>query len=228
MDREKRECIIVSAAKAFARYGFKKASVDEIAKVAGVAKGTVYLAAESKEDLLYQALLHELRAWNAQQSKLIDPRKDALGLLGELAQAGLASLPDRPLIKQLFEGDMHAMLPGWQDRFDQLTSMGRRSIVEVLELGIKQGRFRADLDCEPTATLLMDLQVSTLLFHNRETPDKPERMMRRLAAAMALVERGLTAGDQSSARAGPPPGDKTSAQPARGAAHKGRSPRLST
>lgn len=192
MDREKRECIVVSAAKCFARFGFKKASVDEIAKDAGVAKGTVYLAAENKEDLLYQAILHELREWNAQMSKLIDPRKDALELLSELAQAGLASLPSRPLIKQLFEGDMHALLPKWQDRFDELTRMGRRNTVEVLRLGIEQGRFRADLDAEETATLLMDLQISTMLFHNRDTPDKEERLLRRLSAAIALIERGLT------------------------------------
>lgn len=194
MDRQKHECIVVSAVKAFARYGFKKASVDDIAKDAGVAKGTVYLAAESKEDLFYQAILHELREWNAQMSKLIDPRKDALQLLSELAQAGLASLDDRPLVKQLLQGDMHALLPRWQDRFDELTRMGRRSTVEVLELGIKQGSFRADLDAEATATLLMDMQISTLLFHNRETPDKDERLMRRLAAAMSLIERGLTRG----------------------------------
>lgn len=192
MDRAKHECIIVSAAKAFARFGFKKASVDEIAKDAGVAKGTVYLAAENKEDLLYQAILHELRDWNAQMSKMIDPRKDALELLVELAQAGLASLPSRPLIKQLFEGDMHALLPRWQDRFDELTRLGRRNTVEVLRIGIEQGRFRSDLDSEETAALLMDLQISTMLFHNRETPDRIERLSRRLAAAMALIERGLT------------------------------------
>ncbi len=192
MDQTKRECIVVAAVKCFARFGFKKASVDEIAKDAGVAKGTVYLAAESKEDLLYQAILHELRDWNAQMSKLLDPRKDALETLVELATKGLESLPSRPLIKQLFEGEMHALLPRWQDRFDELTRLGRRNTVEVLQMGIKQGRFRSDLDCEETATLLMDLQVSTMLFHNRETPDREERLGKRLVAAMALIERGLT------------------------------------
>jgi AcrR family transcriptional regulator len=192
MDQSKRECIVIAAAKCFARFGFKKASVDEIAKDAGVAKGTVYLAAESKEDLLYQAILHEVREWNAQMSKLLDPRKDALELLVELATKGLESLPSRPLIKQLFEGDMHALLPRWQDRFDELTRLGRRNTVEVLQMGINQGRFRSDLDCEETATLLMDLQISTMLFHNRETPDREERLGKRLTAAMALIERGLT------------------------------------
>jgi AcrR family transcriptional regulator len=45
MELAKKECILVEAARAFARFGFKKTSVDEIAKAAGVAKGTIYLAA---------------------------------------------------------------------------------------------------------------------------------------------------------------------------------------
>src|SRR4051812_4124912 len=156
MDRSKHECIIDAARRAFARFGFKKASVDEIAKEAGVAKGTVYLAAENKEDLLYQAILADLREWNAVVSKLIDPRKDALELLIELAQMSLATLSERPLVRQLLEGQMHELLPRWQDRFDELTRMGRTNTIEVLKLGISQGRFRKDLDAEATAELLMD------------------------------------------------------------------------
>jgi AcrR family transcriptional regulator len=191
MDQKKRECIIVAALKAFSRLGFKKASVDDIAKDAGVAKGTVYLAAESKEDLLYQALLHDLRVWNAELSKLIDPRADPIEMLGVLATAGLTSLSQRPLLKQLFEGELHALLPGWQDHFDELTHLGRKNVIEVLEIGKKQGRFRPDLDAPETAVLLMDLQVSTMLFHNRESPDREARLARRMNAAMGLLLHGL-------------------------------------
>jgi len=48
VEQAKKDCILLEAARAFARFGFKKASIDEIAKEAGVGKGTVYLAAESK------------------------------------------------------------------------------------------------------------------------------------------------------------------------------------
>ena len=37
MEAAKRECILIEAAKAFARFGFQKASVDDIAKAAKVA-----------------------------------------------------------------------------------------------------------------------------------------------------------------------------------------------
>jgi AcrR family transcriptional regulator len=209
MDQKKRECIIVAAARAFSRLGFKKASVDDIARDAGVAKGTVYLAAESKEDLLYQALLHDLRVWNAELSKLIDPRADPVQMLATLGQAGLASLSERPLLKQLFEGELHALLPSWQGRFDELTALGRKNVIEVLEIGKRQGRFRADLDVAETSVLLMDLQVSTMLFHNREGPDREERLLRRLGAATALLLHGLVAPEAPPPRASRPSHPRT-------------------
>jgi AcrR family transcriptional regulator len=51
MSFEHREAILVAATETFARYGFKKASVDDIARRAGIGKGTVYLHFESKEEL---------------------------------------------------------------------------------------------------------------------------------------------------------------------------------
>ena len=48
--------LIDAASAVFARKGFAGASVDEIAKMAGVAKGTVYLYYPSKHDIYWAAL----------------------------------------------------------------------------------------------------------------------------------------------------------------------------
>src|SRR5205814_903339 len=104
MEQAKKDCILVEAARAFSRFGFKKTSVDEIAKAAGVAKGTIYLAVESKEDLFYQALHREVRQWVAEVSKLIDPRKPADELLGEMAVFGFQKLEQSPLVRDLLSG----------------------------------------------------------------------------------------------------------------------------
>src|SRR5690349_8265124 len=104
METAKRECILVEAAKAFARFGFQKASVDEIAKKAGVAKGTIYLAAPSKAELFYEVLLREIRAWNAELMKRIDPRKNADDLLVEVSWDSVNTLDARPLVRDLLLG----------------------------------------------------------------------------------------------------------------------------
>ncbi len=58
MKNDKAQQIIVAAAGVFAREGFHKATVEEIARKAGVGKGTVYEYFESKDDL-FRAMIRE-------------------------------------------------------------------------------------------------------------------------------------------------------------------------
>jgi AcrR family transcriptional regulator len=57
MSSQHRDAILTAAAETFARFGFKKASIDDIARRAGIGKGTVYLHFESKEELFGAVVL---------------------------------------------------------------------------------------------------------------------------------------------------------------------------
>lgn len=190
MDPKKKDCILVEAAKAFARWGFKKTSVDDIAKGAGVAKGTIYLACESKEDLFYQVVQREVGAWVGDVAQLIDPKVAADELLLRMSHAGIAYLDSHPLVQDLLFGRTNELLPAWQERFQALRTLGTAHVVEVLKLGVRQGVFRAELDCDEVASLLQDLQLTTYLFHNRG-PDRDAAILRRGAAAFDLVLNGI-------------------------------------
>src|SRR5262249_36516948 len=159
--------ILSAATRLFARFGFKKTSVDQIAKDAGVAKGTVYLAADTKEDLFYQAVHREVRAYTAEIAKLIDPRKAADQLLAEVTLAGMKSLEERPLGRDLIFGNHQLILPEWADRLEELRTLGRQNAAEIVRLGIRQGVFRDDLDTDELATILEDMAIATQVFHNR-------------------------------------------------------------
>lgn len=185
----KRECILVEAAKMFARFGFKKTSIDEIAKEAGVGKGTVYLAAESKEELFYQVLHREVRAWQASCAKVIDPRVSADQLLLRLYTEAQQNLERNDLLRDLFRGEMVRMLPKWASRFDELRALGLSNVVEVLRIGIRQTIFREDLDVESVAAILQDMQLAAWMLHGDRLG--PEQQMRRAAAGFDLVLRGL-------------------------------------
>ena len=192
MEAAKKELILEAAVRAFARHGFKKASVDDIARDAGVAKGTVYLACENKEDLFFQAVHRELRAWIGEISKLIDPRVPADELLGITAMAAFTYLESHPLVKDLFSGIFHGQLPGWANRFDELRAMGNTNVQEILKLGVRQGKFRKNLDVEETANILQDLNlISHVLMHSRSGGVTAEYVQRRFTAAMDLVLLGI-------------------------------------
>lgn len=193
MEAAKRECILGEAARAFARFGFQKASVDEIARRAGVAKGTVYLAAPSKKDLFYEVLLREIRAWNAELLTRIDPRRNADDILVDIAWASVMSIDDRPLVRDLLTGRHAEMLPDLSERIDELRRIGMAPVAEVLRLGVRQGRFRAEIDVDELASVLLDLHVATLMFHGGSavTPERAAQFQRRSAAGFDLILRGL-------------------------------------
>jgi AcrR family transcriptional regulator len=191
VERAKKDCILLAAAKAFARLGFRKASVDEIARDAGVAKGTVYLACESKEDLFYQALHREIREWVGKVAVLIDPRRPADELLVEVAAAAAVHLESNSLIRELLEGKHAEILPAWADRLEELRALGRRNIDEILAIGVRQGVFREDLDVTETAQLLQDLSVTAYLLHQRPEDRAPAALERRMRAGLALVLDGM-------------------------------------
>src|SRR5258708_37760636 len=55
-----REAILVAATAAFLRYGFKKTSMDDVARAAGVSRQGLYLYFDTKDLLFREALQHLL------------------------------------------------------------------------------------------------------------------------------------------------------------------------
>jgi len=179
-----------AAARCFGRYGYKKTSIDTVAEQAGVAKGTVYLYCDSKQDLFYQSVHRELRDWLADMSKRIDPRRKANELMLEVATANVEFMDRRPLVKDLLFGTFHGLLPDWADRFEELRALGQKHVQELLELGIRQGVFASDLDVEATAKVLQEMQIAGVLLGHR-SHQKPEEVLRQRIASVRLVMKGL-------------------------------------
>jgi len=188
MDWTKKDTILDEAAKCFTRFGFKKTSVDEIARQAGVGKGTVYLVAESKEDLYYQVLNREVRAWIAQSARVID-RRPADVILVDLLAVATMHLESNPLVMDLLVGGAQKLLPKWRAQLEELRTLGRANMVELLRLGVKQGLFRADLNVELVAGLLQDFHLATYVLRSHE--GAPAMMAERARVGLDLVLNGL-------------------------------------
>jgi len=166
VEQAKQEHILTCAARFFARFGFRKTSMAAIANEAGVAKGTVYLAAESKRDLFFRVLHREIREGVAYAAQRIDPRKPADELLAVVLAADFEYFDDRPLVRDLLVGRASRTLEDDVSVFEELRRMARANMGEVIRLGQRQGLFRRDVDVDQVTVLLQDLQVATLLFHD--------------------------------------------------------------
>jgi AcrR family transcriptional regulator len=191
LEQAKREAILSAAARAFSEHGFKKTSIDEIAAAAGVGKGTVYLMCESKEDLFYQVIHREVRDVQADNARSVDPRRPADELLRQISRDGLVQMVQRPLLRALLSKEHQRFLPEWRDRFEELRALGRSVATEVLELGIRQGRFDPSMDVAQVASLLQDLHIATCLLYLSDTSSFDADLERREEAAFKLIFDGI-------------------------------------
>jgi len=96
----RRKEIVDAARSVFARKGFASAIVDEIAKEACVAKGTVYLYFHSKKEI-YRAVLHDdMVSLNRSTLQRIDAAK---GLRSKIEAFILARLENAEAKKEFFQ-----------------------------------------------------------------------------------------------------------------------------
>ena len=68
---EVRRKIIISAGQIFSRYGFKKTSMDEIAKALSMGKSSVYYYFDSKEDIFEAVVFSEANTLRSELTKAI-------------------------------------------------------------------------------------------------------------------------------------------------------------
>src|ERR1700721_3126433 len=72
-------CALLDAAVGvFARFGFRKTSMDDVARAAGVSRQGLYLSFASKEELFRRALAHSLRNQLAAAISALSVAEDSL------------------------------------------------------------------------------------------------------------------------------------------------------
>lgn len=100
-DRAKRRQILDGARQVFMRNGFDAASMNEIARVAGVSKGTLYVYFDSKEALFEVLIRQDKRAQAEQTCRLDEEGPDLRQTLEHIGYRLVSRMLDPALVAQL-------------------------------------------------------------------------------------------------------------------------------
>jgi AcrR family transcriptional regulator len=104
---ERAQQILDAAADLLLRWGYKRITIEDVAKQAGVGTGTVYLHWKTKEALFESVLLRELLTiWRTLIQRMRDDPREAL--LHRFLRAQFLIIWERPLARALFtqNGDL--------------------------------------------------------------------------------------------------------------------------
>ena len=102
--------ILRAATELFQRLGYRATNVDEVARLAGVAKGTVYLHFESKAELLFESILEEKRQLLGPFVELFEQEMEPAERLRRYIELALLAIPKAPLGAKLASGDREIFL----------------------------------------------------------------------------------------------------------------------
>jgi AcrR family transcriptional regulator len=189
---DKRAVILASALRLFGQYGFRRTSIDDIAREAGIAKGTVYLYVETKE-ALFRALSQSLV-----EQMLAAARQAAAGE-GTLAERLLAVLDAKyAFFYDLLLGSPHVseLLDSkgriCADLFTEADAAYARIVTKVIADATRRG------EIAPKRLGLPAAEVAELLMggaHGIAVPEVPDGVVlrKKLAALVRVVVAGLTA-----------------------------------
>ncbi|MGH2459592.1 MAG: TetR/AcrR family transcriptional regulator [Chloroflexota bacterium] len=152
--RERAARILDAAAVSILRWGYDKTTIDDVARQAGVAKGTIYLHWKTRDDL-FRALIRRERlavAGDLRRRVVEDP--EGATLRGMLKHSALALLT-RPLMKAILLRDLDVL--GKLARREPASATHAEALAALahyLEFLRERGLMRTDLD--------LPAQVSTL------------------------------------------------------------------
>jgi len=155
-DREHRKQAILQAARqVFASKGFEPATLEAVAREAGLAKGTLYLYFKDKEDLYFHTVLQTLESLQACVLAQAEGPAGALKKMRAIAYGQLDFFIRHRNTLQLFAAFFSPSLARLHKRLlaslmkkrDQLI----RFITTLVEQGKRSGELRPDLDSRDVA-----------------------------------------------------------------------------
>lgn len=139
--------ILDAAQQVFGEVGFARTRLDEVARLAGVSKGTLYLYFDSKETLFREMVRASVVANLAEGEELVRTHqgsaRDLLVLLttrmySRMRDAGVAR------ISRVVQAELGNFPELARFYFDEVILRARHLVREVLELGVASGEFRAE------------------------------------------------------------------------------------
>lgn len=179
--------ILDAAAELFAEQGVEGASIEQIARRAGVTRATVYRRWKRKEDVIAQALgrVKEGADPGVEDWSAVDA-DDFLRLISEVTP-GVLARPDLGRLVARLLGSAHSHPELLQAYWDGYLAPRRAAFTQSLEAMRQAGRLDSDADPE----VLQDILAGALIYRFLVRPGPHTEADRRAYGRQLLAAIGL-------------------------------------
>ena len=190
--------ILKSARSLFFKKGFKKVTVDEIAKASELGKGSIYLYFNSKEEIYAQILLNDIDNFNEKVDVLLEQRSSSAELLEELSYIYIDYfLNDSELFRILMTYMLQPAKMNLPDKLNaQILNANERSINvigRILQMGVDTKEFFPELSIKKNQNAFWGLLngIISLYIFSGSPANRRERIYSTTNLALEIFIKGL-------------------------------------
>ena len=187
--REDISTIYEAALGVFADYGFKKATLDDIAAELGMTKGNLYRYAVNKKDLYRNTVRQAMLRWQGRVREAIERETDAERQFHVMCRKAVAYLAEDDALRRLLvrDPDIFPMFPA-NDPYADINANSVAMIRSILERGIAEQRFRA-VDLETVPEIIFSVYKMFIIRMYIKSQDRAQEEM--FNQTVALITQGL-------------------------------------
>lgn len=172
-NNQKYETILRAATKVFARHGFFNSTVADIAQVAGVADGTVYLYFKNKDDILVSIFNHSMDDVLAAIRREIANIQDPISKLRRVAAMHLERLGSDRDLAVVFQVELRHSTKFMEQFSATKVAEYLELIRRLIEEGQKKGAVRRDIDSMIASKVLfgaLDEMATNWMLSSKKHP----------------------------------------------------------
>lgn len=170
---DKRDAILRAATKVFAQNGFFQSQVADVARVAGVAAGTVYLYFRGKDDLLVSIFERSMREVIAEGRAALEGVKDPAERLRLIAHLHLSRLGRDRDLAVVFQVELRQSVK-FMERFSETFLQDYLKLIrQTIADGQQNGAFRKDVSATTAAKIFfgaLDEMATNWMLSPRKYP----------------------------------------------------------
>lgn len=170
MTFDRRKEILKAATQSFSLYGYKNTTMDQVARMANVGKGTIYTFFKNKEELFDEITTRLIKDIESTAIEATDPEKSFRENVHQGLYKMLEYRLDHQLTIKLFQEERDLGTPVVQEAMKRLEDSILSFIQEKVEQAIKKGEIKT---CNPEITAFIILKLYVALIFDWEKSRNP-------------------------------------------------------
>ena len=177
------------ALEVFARYGFTKTTLDDVADRVGMTKANLYNYVENKEDLYHRCIASALSRWRAAVEQKVSRFDDPALRFKVLVREAMVYIDNHEQLQQIILQDS-SVLPLSQDNdpFSEINDGARNMLRGVISDGMESGVF---YDADPDLVTEYLFSTYMMFLTKRYVIHEGERTSKVFEQCLQIIVRGL-------------------------------------